>query len=96
MPTVKSAFNTRKKISVTQQSLFNVNLVRATCHSTFNVLQRHQGELNGQLSGATVDTAFNTLKHVSASLTVEFNVGMPVQQGIRLIPAARWIPMYPS
>ena len=88
---VTCSFNAHKKIITSRGSLFNVLPVKTTVTSTFNTYTRRQG-----LSTADVTSGFFVLYRVSTTATMEWNEGMPVQEGIRLIPSARWIPMYPS
>jgi hypothetical protein len=75
-------------MSNTIQSLFNVGVVKADLLSEFNTYQRTHAYL--------WPIKFNTYHRVSASITMEWNVGMIIQPNMRTVGRVRWISMYPG
>lgn len=61
--------------------------------SAFNVRARVK---IGQLANPGTQHLFNVNQRVTTSITMEWDVGMPVQFGLRAMGPARWYSMYPS
>jgi hypothetical protein len=92
---LQSSFRVLQRRSASMESLFNVNLVRATHSFAFNDLQRIELGAGDEPYQGT-QHLFNVYQRVTATVTMEWNTGMPVQFGLKALGSSRWYAMYPS